>query len=224
MKRIPTYTILDFETSGYDPSEKKSSSHKVMITQVACVVVSGDKLEELDRYESYVLPYDSKLEWQEGAEKITGITKQMLYDKGKHIKAVFKEMSELISKHSTNNQKTTLVGQNIPFDIDFLVRGYEIAGGDIYKTWNCTTINGMPIPQFIDLMDLAKLDVQSLKSYNLESICEHYGVEYLDGHDAMNDVLITLEAFKAIVHKLRNNEAGVGSVKQESPRKTFEFI
>jgi DNA polymerase III epsilon subunit-like protein len=221
--QLPNYIVLDFETSGFDKSNKMSNSHLCAITQVAMVLIDGKSFQELERYQAYILPYDSKHEYQEGAEKVTGINKQFLYDKGVVLKDAIEDISSLVKKHNDGMWKTIVVGQNIIFDIDFLVYAYRWAKVDMSKVFYCQLIDGVHKPKYIDVMDMAKLSTQTANSYNLASICGMLELDYADGHDAMNDVLMTLDAFRAFMGRLKNSSSVAEEDAVEGVRKQFEF-
>lgn len=221
--KLPNYCIIDYETSGIDKSNKGSNSHLCAITQVACILINGEDFQELGRYQAYILPYDSKHEYQAKAEEITGINKQYLYDNGIVLKDAVKAISEMLKKHHNAFWKTIAVGQNITFDVDFLMNSHEFAKIDISKVWAGNRQNGAYVPNYIDVMDLAKLANQKANSYNLSSICNMLGIDYADGHDAMNDVLMTLDVFRAYKDKIKCEGGGAEDVPTESIRKQFEF-
>lgn len=220
--RLPNYIVLDFETSGLDKTNKVSNSHLCAITQVAMILVDGENFQELERYQAYILPYDSKLEYQAGAEKVTGINKQFLYDNGKVLKDVFKDITALVTKHNKGMWKTVVVGQNIMFDADFLMFAHRWSKIDIAKVYHCSLNDGVQHPRYIDVMDLAKLSTQTANSYNLASICSMLGLDYADGHDAMNDVVMTLDVFRAYMGRLKNI-ASTSEEEIDSVRAQFEF-
>lgn len=223
--KLPNYAVIDFETSGISQSDSTPSSKVVSMTQVAMILLDGDDLSELARYESYILPYDTKLEWQEKAEQITGITKDKLWEEGKDLKTVFKELSNILQEHKKSNiLKSTVVGQNIAFDVDFLIDGYQRCGLDITKSFKCHNLWGTQVPRFIDVLDDGRLSNPKGK-HTLFALCDLYGVDYIDGHDAMNDVMITADIFRAITQRLRSSSELIGEQTEvDDVRQTFEWM
>lgn len=221
---VPNYAVLDFETSGLSQDKSKANSEVVAITQVAVIILNGSDLSEMDRYSSYILPYDTKLEYQDGAAKFTGITKDKLWEEGKDLKTVFKEFSDKLNEHKHSNiHKSILVGQNVTFDVDFLLDGYRRIKMDISKYFKCTNMGGIQIPRYIDTMDLGFLSNPSGK-HNMAALCDYYGIDYIDGHDAMNDVMITSDVFRAQVERLRSSNILGEQTEVENVRQSFEWM
>ena len=226
---IPTYTVLDFETGGLadksskSENRKKSNAQVCPVTQVGLIVVDGFEFKELDRYQSYVLPYDNSLEYQAEAEAITGVSKQDLYQKGKQLLVVVKEMSEIIIKHHQNKLNTVIIGQNIVYDIDFLIDIYKRTKTNISNVFNCQKFGDLEVPRYIELIDQVKVRDKSMMNYKLGTLCKAFDVEYVDGHDAMNDIAFTLEIFKKIAFS-SNSKGDLFEKKEQGEfRKTFQF-
>jgi DNA polymerase III alpha subunit (gram-positive type) len=221
---IPNYCILDFETSGLAPNNAKYSSSSITaITQVAFILVDGREFKELARYQSYVAPYDLALEYQKKAEEISGISKAYVEKNGESLEKVVNDISQIIDTYNHGFIKTVIIGKNILFDIDYLCDIYRRRKSDISKFFNCTKILGVDIPRHIDIMDLSKLSDTSFINYKLGALCKAHDIDYVDAHDAMNDIQFTLELFKKLIGKLQDSGNLFEGQAIESVRTRFEF-
>lgn len=137
---------LDFETGGLKCQD-------CACTQIAIHAVRIDTFEIIDRYVTYIAPYNkrpdktpgkrkvlrTKYEQQEGEPMLyedkaliySAITMDMLERMGKDITVVAAEVIEFIKKNTltkSRNMKPFLIGQNIGFDIGFFQQMMEYGG------------------------------------------------------------------------------------------------
>ena len=137
---------LDFETGGLKCQD-------CACTQIAIHAVRIDTFEVIDRYVTYITPYNKKIDKTPGKRKVlrskyeqqegvpmlyedkaltySAITMDMLERMGKDIVVVAQEVVEFIKKNTLSkgrNMKPFLIGQNIGFDIGFLQQLMEYGG------------------------------------------------------------------------------------------------
>lgn len=220
------YVVIDFETGGVD--KKKSA-----ITEIAMCVITGDDLQEVDRYEALVIPYGK--EYHPKAIEVTGLTLEKLEAEGKPFDQVCKEVTAFLEKANVHKSKTgykpIIVAHNALFEVGFLQHLQNEGGVPIDKLLHGQEdYYGNFIPSTIDTMHLAKFlwaaNVRQ-KQYTLEAVMERAGIPLIDAHRAMNDVLPSTDFMKWVIKMMRSAESGgtlTGDIgKDLSFRKGFHF-
>jgi len=219
-KKINSYVIIDFETGGLanfskDKDKRKLPNSKVVpITEIALLAVEGYDLTELFRYDSFVKPYDEDLEYQQGAVEVTGITKAKVEKDGIEIKQLAKDLHQAFKEADVNKAwwaRPIVVCHNASFDIPFLqsIQTYvpsfnlsKLVAGD-------TDTHGNFFPSYIDTMFQSKMLWGSAvmdnndENFQLVSCCERAGIDLVDGHRAMNDVVATTDLLRHIISRTR---------------------
>ncbi len=109
--------------------------------------------------------------------ELTGITDEMVADK-----PVF---SEVIGDFFKYIDGVTLIAHNASFDVNFIKKAAEKEG---YYVEN----------EYLDTMEIARKEVLGLKNYKLNTICDHFGIEFLH-HRAMSDAHATAKMFLEII-------------------------
>lgn len=130
--------VYDFETGGLDCT-------KCAATQISMHAVRLDTFEVMEKYNSYIYPYNQKegigkvrrktlkskyedeegelMDYEEPAMLVTGITLDQLYKYGKPIDVVCQEIIEFIQRNTlpvVAACRPFLVGQNPQFDSGFM--------------------------------------------------------------------------------------------------------
>jgi DNA polymerase III alpha subunit (gram-positive type) len=208
------YIIFDFETGGLDSTLNP-------ITEIGMMLVNGDNLKEINKWESYIKPYNN-LTLEKRALEITMITETQL-NKGLDIKQMvdtFCILAKSITPKGDKGQKRpTLVGHNVAFDISFLQYAFKLCGKNLedYVHSNQKEITA------IDTMKLAQQAWNDEKS-NLAYCCKKIGIDHVDAHRAMNDVVVTWKLWSYFVRAMRgSNTTTKGSVITVEENKTQEF-
>jgi len=217
------YIILDFETGGFNAS-------KNAVTQIGMLCIDGETLQEVGRYESYIKPYN--YQYDKAALDFTGLSLDFLENKGKELKEVAREVFELIKEwhqktSKTYTKKPILVGHNLKFDVPFMQQIAKETKNDLSKLLEGQLdFYGNFYPGYIDTMYLAKLshgnDI-SFPSYTLGNCCSKMGVELVNAHNAINDVIGTKELLISYVNRLRNINTGEGVQEKIRVRDKFHF-
>lgn len=249
---IVAFTI-DFETGGL----KCQTS---ACTQIAIHATRLDTFEKIGSYVSYIQPYDRKdikgvgntkkvlkskydmdeknpMDYEDKALEYSAITMDMLYDQGKPIEIVGKEVCEFIASMTpkcSKNKKPFLIGQNIPFDEGFFCQLMEYSGminevkkhlrghEDFYGHWH---------PLYLDTITIGQLALchqPNMNSYKLEIMCESLGVELDDAHDADADVSATTNVAMVLTKRMRSlgdddGDSTLAVSKAEKSRKHFKI-
>ena len=216
---IVAFTI-DFETGGL----KCQTS---ACTQIAIHATRLDTFEKIGSYVSYIQPYDRKdikgvgntkkvlkskydmdektpMDYEDKALEYSAITMDMLYDQGKPIEVVGKEVCEFIASMINEVKKH--------------LRGHE----DFYGHWH---------PLYLDTITIGQLALchqPNMNSYKLEIMCESLGVELDDAHDADADVSATTNVAMVLTKRMRSlggddDDNTLAVSKAEKSRKHFKI-
>lgn len=231
-KKINSYVLIDFETSGID---KKDGLHaqKYAVTEFAGMALNGVTLEEILRYDNKVKPYDITHIYDPEAAQFTGITKEMCEESGVPIGQLVEDVSQLFKEANLHNSRTAkpiLVAHNWDFDKGFLQDIFRRAKVDL-----ATLVDGDKdslgnfIPHGLDTMDLAKACwaevTDTTTKFRLTQCCERAGIDVIDGHHAINDVIATADLLKFFLTRLRSgsSEVVVQSGTVSVHRQVFEW-
>ena len=209
------YLVHDCETGGLDFTKNP-------ITQYACVILDPFTLKEVDRYETFVKPYDDLVIEKQALEHTmvsmsdikNGITRKKLYETLKTIytnyqaKGKYKDANRIVS-----------VGHNVTFDHGFIDYVFQSQGDSMWNYFH---------PTFVDTLVLAKLmwGLTGDEKLNLTACSERAKIKLSDAHGAMNDVEATADLLRYFAKKLRSgkSESSVSeSSKRERGQKFFEF-
>lgn len=195
--RIKYAIALDVETGGLpNPQKGKFAFADVALTEVAMVVVNLEKLQIEENASWLVSPhYFENLEYNEKAAEVSGISIDLLKEKGVPIEQVYKESAALLKKYSSGAMGLpVLVGHNIvKFDSPFLKNLY-LHFDDDFDSY---------IAGYEDTMLWASYKFLESANYKLGTICQHLGVELTDAHRALSDTLATAQLFISFVKFLR---------------------
>ncbi|MDL2320203.1 3'-5' exonuclease [Alistipes sp. OttesenSCG-928-B03] len=139
-QKIYTGIVLDFETGGLDAT-------RCACTQIALQSVRFDTWEVIDRYKSYIRPYNKQdigqqrrkvlkdkreieqeregvlMDYEAVALNYSGITMEQLYKNGHDLAEVADDVLRFAERAALSKGaqcKPLLIGQNITFDVTFL--------------------------------------------------------------------------------------------------------
>jgi DNA polymerase-3 subunit epsilon len=152
------------------------------ITEVAILLHDGEKI--IDRYETLInpecyIPY--------GITELTGITQEMVADAPK-----FYEVAKKIVEMT---EGAVFVAHNVRFDYSFLRAEFARLGFTYTRKQLCT-------------VRLSRKAFPGLRSYSLDSLIYHFGIQVEQRHRAMGDALATVE----VLEKIFNKEEGAEQV------------
>lgn len=193
------YIVFDTETGGLDETKNP-------ITQYAAVVLDGCNFKEIDRWETFIRPYND-LVIDKNALEHTMVTMSDI-NKGMKIKDFVATAKIFWGQHLAKTKNREMgrlipVGHNVPFDIRFINYALEYCGEEV-------TINNWHYPNFIDTLTIAKITwgVSGDERLNLGSCCERSKIKLTDAHGAMNDVEATADLLRFFMKKLRAKKGG----------------
>ncbi|WP_374442143.1 PolC-type DNA polymerase III [Epilithonimonas sp.] len=167
---------------------------KESIIEIAIYRFDGHEIT--DQFISLVNPED---EISAFVQKLTGITQKMVITAPK-----FHEIAKRIVEIT---EDSTLVGHNIDFDYRMLRQSFKRLGYDFtIKT--------------LDTIPLAKKLIPDEKSYSLSKLCKSIGIPLSEAHRASGDARATLDLFKLLIIKDKNNEI-LQSQQEENHAKNY---
>ncbi|MDD7363432.1 MAG: type I-E CRISPR-associated endoribonuclease Cas2e [Peptoniphilus sp.] len=176
-KLAEPYVVLDVETDGLD--EKK---HEII--EIGIVRVDGDKKDNYHALIEHRHPLPEKI------VALTGITDQLLSERGRPLEDVLPEVMQFIGDRP-------IVGYNVAFDVKFLDRALRTSDEGALKN------------RCIDLKAMVKKEKQFLKSYTLQSVLKAYGIGRTVPHRALEDAEIIEELSGKVNEFLKfKNEKG----------------
>lgn len=207
------YIVHDCETGGLDENLNP-------ITQYAAIVLDYKTLKEVDRWETFVKPYNNLVIEQEALDRT--MVSMSDINKGMVLKDFVATATEFWENHRAKSKKKEMgrlisVGHNIPFDHRMLSYALNLRSKDF---WFYIYDN------FIDTYPLSKLafGLNGDEKINLGATCERAKIRLTDAHGAMNDVEANADLFRWFAKKLRAKK-GEGAVEASDGRaKGAEFF
>ncbi len=206
------YIVWDVETGGLNCMNNP-------ITQFAAVVLDYNTLKEVDRFETFVKPYN-KLKIEPKVLELTMLSMSDI-NSGMTVDVFTKELTTFINKNKASKNdfgRPLCIGHNVCFDLQFITYALAYTGYDIFDYIQ---------DSFIDTMVLSKMawGIQGTEKLKLGICCERAGVSLVDAHGAMNDVYATADLFRYFVNKMRSDSVSSFSSNNNRARgnKFFEF-
>lgn len=211
------YIVLDCETGGLKPIENP-------ITQFAMLTLDQVTLKEVNRYETYVKPYNDLKIKQDALN--TTMVKMSDVNNGIDYKALVKNIVgyiKITNPTGRGQSKPIMVGHNTQFDIGFIDYLFKLDGKDVFDYFARGHLDTMLLTKQMFDHKKKKEDL----SYDLTNSCARFGISLVDAHGAMNDVVATSKLFVAYTNHLRGetkeiaNEAG--TTNRARSRDAFQF-
>lgn len=214
MKYNQPIIVTDIETGGLPAKLKKKAVFDVALTEIAFVVIDNVSLEIIDQTSVLFRPYKHGLIYEDEAAKVSGISYEMLEDKGVVMDIAFNHIDKFLSKYIKGRNKPYLCGHNIQnFDLEFIVNLFDYNKRDISKYFD---------DFILDTLWLTRLALVENPKFNLAACCERFGIEHVQAHRALTDTVVTAKLMIEILKRLRNEQVE-SSVKKKRFRDTFEF-
>lgn len=156
------------------------------ITEIAIIVYQDNKI--IDRYESLINPERSI---PHEITRITGITNEMVEKAPKF----YEIAKEILSK----TENSIFVAHNVFFDYNFIKEEFHQLGYSFSRKKLCT-------------VQLSRRYFKGLRSYSLESLINHFKIEVINRHRAMDDTLATLDVFCRILSISNNLDSTINPI------------
>jgi DNA polymerase III epsilon subunit-like protein len=208
------FVVVDCETGGLPSREKKPATTGVALTEIAAVVINNENLEIISEHNWLVKPhYLPDLIYNPEAEKVSGISLELLENKGIPIEDVQKEFSKVLCNSKLKSKKPQLVGQNIlDFDLPFFDNLYKMHKQDLYKDID---------KKIWDTLEISRLKFVELTNFKLGTIADACDLDLVQAHRALPDTIATAKIWIEFLKCLRGQ--GVGKVEEVRFRETFQF-
>lgn len=207
------YIVYDCETGGLDETKNP-------ITQYACIVLDFKTLKEIDRFETYIRPYNNLVIEKEALEhtmvSMADIRRGITIENFVEVLFEFNKMHQAKGKFKDANRLVP-VGHNISFDNRFLSYACNLCGKNYYEYIH---------ENFIDTMPLAKMTwgLEGNEKIRLSDCIERANLKITDAHGAMNDVEATADLLRWFIKKLRSKKGAAETAEQEMRARGREFF
>jgi len=160
------------------------------------------------------------------ALEVTHISREMMVSEGVKKEEAFKQIREMISRHTVGNSKPILAGHNIGslprrivrgkekgpdgFDNPFMEKFFKENGDDFFDCIN---------DKIIDTLKEARLKWYDLPSFNLGTCCNEVGLTLKEAHRALPDTVANAQFLVKILKSLR----GEGNQQSKYKRRKYKF-
>ena len=195
------YLIVDTETLGLDII-------KHQICEIGSILVDGKTLELISKFQSYIIPKPDEngiIQYEQQALDTNGLTLEFLAENGISHEEVWPNFVNWVKSYSPSNFDVETISCNKAFDIPRIER--------CLKAYNVAT--PFHYANHYDIKDMARYAIPELKRVKLQTICEYFGIPYINAHGALQDAFMTLEAFKFFEDKRRKLYYKVQYVQKE---------
>lgn len=194
----------DYETTGTDPL-----IHGIM---TAYFVIYDENNNKLDELELYLKPDKGEFVIEQEALDVTGIDpvehladpRTITYSEGAKL------LMDMLKKHKIPKKRTHFrpCGQNIGFD-----EGFTMSRLVPRAEWR-KLVHYTPIDTLIIITSLKDIGMLPKDIGNLGSLVEYFGLPMGKAHDCKEDVMMTVNVYKAITDlllSLKNNGLNASS-------------
>lgn len=214
-----TICVFDVETGGLKAEENP-------ITNIAMAAFDTKKWKQINKFETFVKPYND-LEITKKALDYTMVDMKDInngIDVKEMVKIIIKFFKEVKSGRGDTG-KPILAGHNVQFDIGFLDYAFDFCGKNLRDH---VAVNNGEITR-IDTMNLAHLAWDGLlssstnSSYSLSNCLKRVGVDLVEAHGAMNDVIATAKLLKFFRDKMRSESSEEVEVDTENTDGKLRF-
>lgn len=185
--------VLDTETTGSTFGSYEETFSKYQAIQFGAIVADSQTFEEVDSVE-FLVKFDPKYEWTEGAEKIHGITRLRLAEEGLADEDAALILGEFILKYFGTG-KVMFLGHNPWFDIEAMRQLLEK-----YKV--------MPDLHHV-VLDTSALGWITCGKYRSNDLFEYFLGGRAEKHGALDDARMTLTVARSVRQLMNMALAGV---------------
>lgn len=170
---------IDWETSGYSVPNYAERHQGIAFGALIYDISDLSIIETMYRE----IQFDPKYIWDEGAEKVHGLTREHLAVHGVPQQQAALELAELIFKY-LGNDKIVALGHRVFFDIEFTNQLMDSV--DFALSWD-------PIK-----VDSAAIALTFLGVTKSDELFDMMGMPPRGDHNALEDIVYTLESVRAV--------------------------
>lgn len=174
--------VLDTETTGSTFGTYEETFSRYQAIQFGAIVADSQTFEEVDSLE-FLVKFDPRYEWTEGAEKIHGITRERLAREGLSDEDAALVLGEFILKYFGTG-KVMFLGHNPWFDIEAMRQLLEK-----YKV--------MPDLHHV-VLDTSALGWVTCGRYRSNDLFEYFLGGRAEKHGALDDARMTLTVARTV--------------------------
>jgi len=188
---------MDTETTGLTGIECPGCGYQNAMIQFAGIIdIDGKVMAEL----SFAVRPFNRAKVEKVAMEVNGKSVQQIVRypaAGIGLGELKKHMGRFVNKYDPAD-KFVPAGYRVDFDTDFVRTAFEKAGDKYFGSWffNCS----LDVRSIVSLAILKKN--LRLANWKLGTVCEAYGVQLTDAHDALADVRACRELYYRIVEEL----------------------
>lgn len=187
----------DWETSGADfDNGFENTFTRFQGLQVGFVIADNETLEEVDSLK-VTFKFDPGYEWQDGAEKVHGLSREFLEANGVTQEEGLATMIEFIVKYFGDEVIHVLDGQQKSFSKKVQVGGHNI-DFDIAATQALFKKFGLRLSIHHVKMETSGAAFIAIGEYKSNKVFEFFGGEKRGNHDALDDARLALAAARGI--------------------------
>jgi CRISPR-associated protein Cas2 len=172
-KQFPkNFIVVDIETTGLNASLNDIIEIGALKVEHDCII---DEISLLVNLQKNIPKF---------IEKLTGITNQLVREKGMPLSCALQEFCQFVNE-------SILIGHNIGFDLEFLNRALEREGKE-----------RLPNQSYDTMQMYAQISSNQIESRKLIKIAQHYGIEEKQKHRALDDCRLIYKVYLAIRDEL----------------------
>lgn len=170
---------IDWETSGYSIPSYASEHQGISFGALIFDISTFEIVETL-----YLeVKFDPKYKWDEGAERIHGLSREYLEANGVTQREAATQLATMILKY-IGTDKIVALGHRVFFDIEFT--NQLMASVDFELSWD-------PIK-----IDSASIALSFLGVNKSDELFELMGMPARNSHDALEDIVFTIESIRQV--------------------------
>lgn len=174
---IPKFALgIDWETSGFSTPNYAQSHQGVSF---GAIIFDVHKLEPVEEIYLEILFDDKKYKWEDGAERVHGLSREHLATNGVSQEVAAVELCNLIVKY-IGTDDVMLLGHRVHFDRAF--------------TEQLTNSIGVQLSYHPTVIDTASMSTVLMEMSKSEEIFQTLGMPPRKEHNALEDIRFTLRS------------------------------
>lgn len=185
-----------------DTESGSTRAYNTALLQVSMILYDTEKKKFIDKYNSYVKPFDSDPTPEDGALEVNHIIREDINTFPDPITVqtgIINTMDRHIDKFN-KEQKIFFVAYNAPFDLEVMQKFWKKCNDQAGtpKNYFGSYFWRQPIDVMILANDYLKEKRGSMKNFKLITVAETLGIQVNESelHDSLEDVKVMIKAYK----------------------------